>query len=910
MFDKKGLEAVLQEQGMPLDGQKLVLKARVQAPVRGVESRGGNVLTVFMSQKMGCEIRTESRNYEFAAAVDFEFDNTVLAYYPQPCELRLELIDPLTGEIHKIQHTPDFLRVTKAATTLIECKSQAELQRLAQKYPWRYKQDSDGHFYAPLIEGKLAELGLSYSVLTEKQVSARRIENLLHLADYLHPAAEKCPKDVLERVNVLLQEHGHLYVSELLGQPHCFSADHINQALADRSLVTDLDVEVLTEPSRCRIFRDEALMRFVHAGDAHPVNYWEKDFSVDIVPGAKFQFGGEQLTIQLVDAKDFICRAPTGPERKLSIQWLENGISTKEVKLLSAGKRQSFSHYSEQELKVAHERLEQVHSDNPALCSRTIARRKAAMRAAELHGLLPVQGLMPKTAQRGNRTPRLSDEQSAAMEQVFKQSWCTNVAMNYKTCHRLLEVLCNELQITPPSCPTFTKYIKDKTGNRERRERKGRRQAYQLDTFVTVLYADSPRHGSRAFQYVHIDHTQLDIELVGRKTGKNLGRPWLTICVDADTRVILAIYLTYDPPSYVSVMMVIRELVKRHKRLPEFFVVDNGKDLVCSSFEAFLGAMGVHLRKRPSGQPRFGAVIERLFGTLNHSYIHNLAGNTKATKEVRTTTGKHLPENFAEWTLESLYAGLHYWAYTHYENTVHGTLMMTPREALEQSLQQSGSRPHKQIILNREFLIMTSPIVSRGGVRAIDPQRGVKVNDHYYWAPIFSTPKLAKTSVPVRSDPWDASSVYVYVGNEWVQAVDRTLLVLGQLTEYERRALSAEYQSKAARRQKMANASEQSKLEFLETFTPQGALDKYLECQSDNKEIYVSLGIANITPVQAPACRPLLQAPVASSKESTTAEKTKRPRPRKLAGQKLQPLVNTQPLFEVTDEGLLELDEF
>ncbi len=50
-------------------------------------------------------------------------------------------------------------------------------------------------------------------------------------------------------------------------------------------------------------------------------------------------------------------------------------------------------------------------------------------------------------------------------------------------------------------------------------------------------------------EIVHIDHTELDIELRSQATGRLLGRPWLTLLTDAYSRRILAVYLTFDAPS-------------------------------------------------------------------------------------------------------------------------------------------------------------------------------------------------------------------------------------------------------------------------------------------------------------------------------------------------------------------------
>ena len=63
-----------------------------------------------------------------------------------------------------------------------------------------------------------------------------------------------------------------------------------------------------------------------------------------------------------------------------------------------------------------------------------------------------------------------------------------------------------------------------------------------------------------------------------RETGQLLGPSWLTLLIDAYSRRVLGRTVTFDPPSYRSVMMVIRECVRRHARLPEVLVVDGGKE--------------------------------------------------------------------------------------------------------------------------------------------------------------------------------------------------------------------------------------------------------------------------------------------------------------------------------------------
>src|SRR5215472_491707 len=85
----------------------------------------------------------------------------------------------------------------------------------------------------------------------------------------------------------------------------------------------------------------------------------------------------------------------------------------------------------------------------------------------------------------------------------------------------------------------------------------------------------TPRHGDRPWEIVHLDHTELDIELVS-SLGTPLGRPYATFATDAYSRRLLACYLSFDPPSYRSCMMVLRACVRRHQRFPQMVVVDGG----------------------------------------------------------------------------------------------------------------------------------------------------------------------------------------------------------------------------------------------------------------------------------------------------------------------------------------------
>jgi putative transposase len=858
MLQKSELVDLFDRLGTPQSGRNLVMRARIEAPVRKTVSQGGgNVITLFNSRKMGCEIRTESRHIEFPAAVDKEYDAQVLEYYPQPCELKLELIEPATGEIHKIKHTPDFLVITPDGITLEEWKPQERLPRLAEKAPYRYVQDSSGQWSAPLIEDALANMGIRYRLMTDALLPRTRVENYLHLADYFGNAVEPCPLDVFQRIREALAVEGSWSLHDLLNEPHNFSADHLNKAIADRLVVTNLDEEALSEPRRFRLYRDETLRKFMNSGHVISEFPGQSAFVVDIAPGAVFRYESQELTISLVGESEVVFTTSDGSTRTLNNEWLLAAIEEKRVVAVRCPTPQAtnFSHYSKEELDTALQRQVWLQgSGRVDKCSeRTLRRWRARQVEAASSGANEVLALVPDTRSRGNRVPRLDSDQHAMLEENYTVHWVNNKGKNFTACYRELKVACAQAGITCPSYPTLIKFIKCRKNDGETRAREGKRMAYQTGQFVDRLYVDTPVHGSRPFQYVHIDHTQLDIEVISSKTGKSLGRPWLSFAVDAWSRRIVGMHLDFQPPSSVSVMMVLRDMVKQYGRLPEFLLCDNGPDFRASGLAQFMQRMRGHLRFRPASQPRHGTVMERMFGTVNTQYIHNLAGNTKVTKNVRMTTGKHMPVNFAEWTLENLHYGIRYWATVFYDQEPHPALHCSPREAFQRGLKESGSRPQRQILFNEDFLIATCPVAARGGIRAVNSQSGVKVNDLHYWHPDFSKPSNSRISIQARYDPWDASSIYVYLDKKWVRARCRNLMRLGQFTETERKTLTLEFNANS--KTKLDDElSTQRLAEFMRVFTPEGVAEmKLFDQQAEQKTLMSGLGLGSVYAVEPSA---------------------------------------------------------
>ncbi|MGB5689569.1 MAG: transposase family protein, partial [Woeseiaceae bacterium] len=330
--------------------------------------------------------------------------------------------------------------------------------------------------------------------------------------------------------------------------------------------------------------------------------------------------------------------------------------------------------------------------------------------------------------------------------------------------------LCGENSVDPLSYSTYMKYIKKMPRDKLDQERHGRRYALQNSGPISQGLEALPANGDRVWETAHIDHTPADIELVSKLTGENLGQPWLTLMIDAWTRMILAFVLSFRAPSARTLMMIIRECVRRWGRLPNKLVVDRGPDFRSTYFDRLLSGFNVGKLLRPSSQPRFGSPGERLFGTANTQLIHQLVGNTKNRTLRRGLSSSHDPAKFAVWTPDSFAELLEEWAFDIYPTLENRAIAESPKDRFERSIRNTGARDLVRIPYNDAFLFATLPEPSKGPTRKV--HKGTISFDHIQYRGRFSSinPFNGQTG-HVRLEPDDPSKSWIFLNKEWHELV-------------------------------------------------------------------------------------------------------------------------------------------
>ncbi|MBC8121491.1 MAG: DDE-type integrase/transposase/recombinase [Gemmatimonadaceae bacterium] len=766
---------------------------RSSDPSRAVSSRAGNVTGRYPSRKMGHTVQFESHKVELCGIYEYEYDHNVLEYYDQPPPIKL---DYLSTEGKRICHlyNPDFFVLRRDWAGYEEWKPEKELLRLEARNPNRYHRDEKGQWQSRAATDAAHVLGLSFRVRSSEEIDWTKQRNLRFLEDYLRlvpsdgapvPFKDSEIAPIVERIT----RHQGITLAELLEGGA--SVDLLYTLVAFEKIWTDLSAASFAgEPDRVRLFTDSETGR-AHGYLAKPTSSATPTLLTGAAVAAQIEVGTvviwdeRRWDIVNVGQTSVALRSAEGhtvewPHEQFQ-QWVVQGrlslVCNKGVPSHTA-RTEILEKASSTELGVANERqaivLAVLAGESPAkfgVSERTVRVWKARFCEALTKYGNGYLGLIPKLSKSGRRGARLSAMTVEMMDKFIDERYETERQMGKFAAYSELVKEWEAVGAGVASYQKFMLRVAERPAYEHTRKRMGNKAAYVHEPVYWELEETTPRHGDRPFEIAHIDHTELDIELKAAFPSLgavSLGRPWVTFMVDAYSRRLLAFYLTFDSPSYRSCMMVMRECVKKHSRLPSTIVVDGGKEFGSVYFETLLAYYNITKKVRPGAKPRFGGVCERLFGTTNTLFVHNLLGNTQITKNVRQITKAVDPKNLAVWDLPSFSDSLAAFTHDFYDRREHPALGTSPRDAFHAALAASGKREHTLIVYDETFRIFTLPTTNRGTAKVV-PNQGCKIQNIYYWCEEFRDPHIERTQVAVRYDPFDVGSAWAYLKGRWIR---------------------------------------------------------------------------------------------------------------------------------------------
>lgn len=834
MLDEAELETYFMRHNLSATARQVVRKVRSSPPTRRVKSGHSNVACRFASRKMGMTIQAESHRNELPAVVTWDADNVTHEFYDQPLKVKLRYRAKNGRWVNHLA-TPDFFLLQEGFTGWVECKTEEWLEARATEGSELYVRDASGCWRCPPGENYAVELGLGFRVRSSAETNWNRCRNIEFLADYLD---ERCPSaqpDRIAHVHEVMDTQAWTPLKQLI-DAGC-DADTVYKMVADGLLHVDLDRDLLAEPERAMLFRDrqsaEAYRIHVESNRLPAVS---KLRPVIIEAGQSVIWDGKPWRILNVgdsdvfmeDADKVISSLRKNSLEKMVLDGVVTGLPedtcsarTEVEAMVRSASPQDLEHAMFRYRCLFPEKADGVASEASV---RAIRKWRSMYRRSEQaygNGFL---GLLPRIHARGNRERKIDQAVIDIMNGVIDEFYAQPGERSLVSCWGEACQQCAENGLPAPGERTFRNEIKRRSANAMIEARQGEKAAYASSEFYWRLERTVPRHGDRPFEIGHIDHTELDLQFVGSRKGENLGKAWLTVLIDAYTRMVLAWVIMFDAPSYRSCMAVIRDCVRRHGRIPKYIVVDKGSDFESVYFECLVARLESHKKTRPGSKPRFGSIIERFFGMSNEAFVHNLIGNNKALQKPRSMSKTHDPRELAVWTLPVFRDAFEGFLDNVYSRMEHVALGMSPKEAMAVGLQQSGLRSHTLFPYTRDFIIMCLPSTPKGTAK-VEAGRGVKIGYIYFWTPEFRDPKYAKTNVAVRYDPFDASTAFVWLRDHWALCRSERAAEFHGRSENEIEAVTKELRARLKREDSRRSLNAQMIAGYLrETSATEGAL--------------------------------------------------------------------------------------
>lgn len=781
--------------GIPPAGRELIQKA-LTGPVRRVGGGRTHVAVRYASSKVDRSVQAESRTTELMFVELCEHDPDVVFCVCQPAEIHVRITDS-RGRTSLRLHIPDYLVLDGGGFWFVECKPERKLMRDAAKENAKFIRDDSGWRW-PAAEEAAAEFGVRYRVFSSAEVNSILIRNRRFLSR--HVGAESPDAESMRAVTDRLQEAGTLPVHEALALPDV-RPEVLWWLVANGVVFADLERELIFLVGESRVYASETKM-IVGRTLNHSVD--RADWScgacvVSVEPDATLIWDGEPWTVLNRGKKTVTLghkkrneRIVTLPNRDfmrlLQAGELRGDASQAEQELVRKGESLLFSANDKRlaEALRRHKLLEaadETGSVPEGVSPRSIRRYRKWARAGEreagsrLAGQIRERGRRPGTSGLGSIQQKLlqkavrwyfGDEDPEDDRKKGNRGKKIPRAGTMKSAHRRLVAKCAANGVfPPPSYETFRNRIGDLCREKLALRRGGARAAYQVSGPLPMEDNSVPAVPDRVLQTAHIDHVFLDVLLVSEATGAVLGTPVLTLMIDEPSRMPLAWSLSFDEPSRLALSEVVFDCASRHSCVPESIVVDQGPEFNSVDFEAALAWLKVHKVERPATEPRFGLVIERMFGIANSQFVHELVGNTRLLSHGRNLSFTHHPARHAALTLSILYQRCEEYLFKVYATRKHGGLGTSPLAAFEHGLELSGPPQNRYVAADDRLRILLASTPSKR-TRQVDLGHGIKIDYLWYWHPEFKRGDVVGTPVQVKLDPKDRGIVYAYVRGKWV----------------------------------------------------------------------------------------------------------------------------------------------
>lgn len=781
-----------------------------------------NTMVVIPSQKMRRTVTCESLGIEYIRALQLEFDPNVLWYCEQPTTLDNPWTNSAGRNCRSEPYHPDFLVIARDGVWFEETKSVTDLERKLAKPQKRWTKDANGTYhYGP---GESNIYGIPYRVVTDETLTRRAIRNFGFLMaghtkrhdPTLSDAEKFCCPLALDRIKQAFRLT-RCYTIADLGEEAGVELLDIYRAIGQGELFFLIDDELLSEPHRCHVFRN--------VEHAQAAKYCKSPLpTIRIRTGVDIPIGNETFKVLSSNGKALKVLV-NGDVVDLNMESLPQDTldALMEQSLPSSG---SIDGFTDRMMSEGMERLAAINifeqsetlSINPktgkAYSRRTLNRWLRQLDSGRAAGLSDLDSVMPRRIGQGRRSdstdpnPLMHPDVQELMDKHLTGVYLQRYAPSLAEAWRRLNAAIGERwpnQGREVSYSSFRTRLRAKWDrNQIIRAREGYRRGNANTAAFGPISGEKPMIGEYAFDVVDMDHTLADqtaVVVIGENGYPLPGKLMLTVMLDTYSRMPLAWAFTHDlefgegtkgkgdklnRASGARAALLIRDLIKKHGRMPTRLHVDGGSDFSSEALERLLRMNGCIKSRRPPSDPKKGPLVERFFASINDALFHQIPGGRRhhGPRHLRDVPKGHLGDEHAAFTMSELNAMFDIWMTEIYPHQEHTGICKKPAQAFAEGL---AKQPEViQIQETDELLDLLLSVEEK--YESVVEVDGVRFGgDHFNGPTLQNSPKFYGQRVKLRTVAWDDSFVFALLDGRWERLISNLRVVRSLQSDEDRR---------------------------------------------------------------------------------------------------------------------------
>ena len=275
---------------------------------------------------------------------------------------------------------------------------------------------------------------------------------------------------------------------------------------------------------------------------------------------------------------------------------------------------------------------------------------------------------------------------------------------------------------------------------------------------------------TRPLERVECDHTVTDLVAIDPEMMLPIGRAYLTWMICVYTKMILGFYISFNPPSYLTVMECLKHAIRpktyvRRKYssvrndwspygIPEMLVVDNAREFHGRNLEDACHQLGIVLQFSQRGKPWFRPTVERSYRTIATQLHHQLPGTTFSNIFEK---GDYEPGKTAIVTPDTLDEVTHKWIADVYQISGHRGIRDVPALRWEKGIAEWPPA----LPVNNEFLDVALGYTEERVVSA----KGIELDNLFYNDDDLALVRRTldpRKKVIIKRNPSDLSLIHVY----------------------------------------------------------------------------------------------------------------------------------------------------